>query len=221
MDETNDLTNKDSINDDDQSRDIGDRADNTWDVMQLSISKKDNVAFRAKLFLSLIEKGKFVLDPETGKREYETQFNDIISDVPLYWSYSEAWSSILKNLWMCESYDNIDPNTGTFAANSIRGKVKQLADRKMALFVALNDKLEEVEGDIELENQILATVKSSYNQVAQIWLNDPVEKSMSIMDMPEDMVSSVVEVPTDEKRTWEIRNDNTLKAKRNQPRLWS
>lgn len=56
MDETNDLTNKDSINDDDQSRDIGDRADNTWDVMQLSISKKDNVAFRAKLFLSLIEK---------------------------------------------------------------------------------------------------------------------------------------------------------------------
>lgn len=221
MDETNDLTNKDSINDDDQSRDIGDRADNTWDVMQLSISKKDNVAFRAKLFLSLIEKGKFVLDPETGEREYETQFNDIISDVPLYWSYSEAWSSILKNLWMCESYDNIDPNTGVFAANSIRGKVKQLADRKMALFVALNDKLEEVEGDIELENQILATVKSSYNQVAQIWLNDPVEKPMSIMDLPEDMVSSVVEVPTDEKRTWEIRNDNTLKAKRNQPRLWS
>lgn len=221
MDETNDLTNKDSINDDDQSRDIGDRADNTWDVMQLSISKKDNVAFRAKLFLSLIEKGKFVLDPETGEREYETQFNDIISDVPLYWSYSEAWSSILKNLWMCESYDNIDPNTGVFAANSIRGKVKQLADRKMALFVALNDKLEEVEGDIELENQILATVKSSYNQVAQIWLNDPVEKSMGIMDLPEDMVSSVVEVPTDEKRTWEIRNDNTLKAKRNQPRLWS
>lgn len=221
MDETNDLTNKDSINDDDQSRDIGDRADNTWDVMQLSISKKDNVAFRAKLFLSLIEKGKFVLDPETGEREYETQFNDIISDVPLYWSYNEAWSSILKNLWMCESYDNIDPNTGVFAANSIRGKVKQLADRKMALFVALNDKLEEVEGDIELENQILATVKSSYNQVAQIWLNDPVEKSMGIMDLPEDMVSSVVEVPTDEKRTWEIRNDNTLKAKRNQPRLWS
>lgn len=221
MDETNDLTNKDSINDDDQSRDIGDRADNTWDVMQLSISKKDNVAFRAKLFLSLIEKGKFVLDPETGEREYETQFNDIISDVPLYWSYSEAWSSILKNLWMCESYDNIDPNTGVFAANSIRGKVKQLADRKMALFVALNDKLEEVEGDIELENQILATVKSSYNQVAQIWLNDPVEKSMGIMDLPEDMVSSVVEIPTDEKRTWEIRNDNTLKAKRNQPRLWS
>lgn len=221
MDETNDLTNKDSINDDDQSRDIGDRADNTWDVMQLSISKKDNVAFRAKLFLSLIEKGKFVLDPETGEREYQTQFNDIISDVPLYWSYSEAWSSILKNLWMCESYDNIDPNTGVFAANSIRGKVKQLADRKMALFVALNDKLEEIEGDIELENQILATVKSSYNQVAQIWLNDPVEKSMGIIDLPEDMVSSVVEIPTDEKRIWDIRNDNTLKAKRNQPRLWS
>nr|DAG45422.1 MAG TPA: hypothetical protein [Caudoviricetes sp.]DAH14032.1 MAG TPA: hypothetical protein [Caudoviricetes sp.] len=44
---------------------------------------------------------------------------------------------------------------------------------------------------------------------------------MGIMDLPEDMVSSVVEVPTDEKRTWEIRNDNTLKAKRNQPRLWS
>lgn len=221
MDETNDLTNKDSINDDDQSRDIGDRADNTWDVMQLSISKKDNVAFRAKLFLSLIEKGKFVLDPETGEREYETQFNDIISDVPLYWSYSEAWSSILKNLWMCESYDSVDPNTGVFAVNSIRGKVKQLADRKMALFVALNDKLEEIEGDIELENQILATVKSSYNQVAQIWINDPVEKPMGIMDLPEDMVSSVVEIPTDEKRTWEIRNDNTLKAKRNQPRLWS
>nr|UVX89289.1 MAG: hypothetical protein [Bacteriophage sp.] len=44
---------------------------------------------------------------------------------------------------------------------------------------------------------------------------------MGIMDLPEDMVSSVVEIPTDEKRTWEIRNDNTLKAKRNQPRLWS
>nr|DAQ60583.1 MAG TPA: hypothetical protein [Bacteriophage sp.] len=44
---------------------------------------------------------------------------------------------------------------------------------------------------------------------------------MNIMDLPEDMVSSVVEIPTDEKRTWDIRNDNTLKAKRNQPRLWS
>ncbi|MED9975305.1 MAG: hypothetical protein UE505_10170 [Streptococcus salivarius] len=53
---------------------------------------------------------------------------------------------------MCESYDSVDPNTGVFAVNSIRGKVKQLADRKMALFVALNDKLEEIEGDIELEN---------------------------------------------------------------------
>ena len=41
------------------------------------------------------------------------------------------------------------------------------------------------------------------------------------MDLPEDMVSSVVEIPTDEKRVWDIRNDNTLKAKRNQPRLWS
>jgi hypothetical protein len=38
---------------------------------------------------------------------------------------------------------------------------------------------------------------------------------MNIMDLPEDMVSSVVEIPTDEKRTWDIRNDNTLKAKRN------
>lgn len=221
MDETNDQTNKDSINDNDQARDIGDRADNTWDVMQLSISKKDNVAFRAKLFLSLIEKGRFVLDPETGEREYETQFNDIISDVPLYWSYSEAWSSILKNLWMCESYDNVDPNTGAYATNSIRGKVKQLADRKMALFVALNDKLDEISGDIELENQILATVKSSYNQVAQIWLNDPIERANLDPNTPEDMISSVAEIPTDEKRLWEIRNDNTLKAKRNQPRLWS
>jgi len=44
---------------------------------------------------------------------------------------------------------------------------------------------------------------------------------MGIMDLPEDMISSVLEIPTDEKRTWEIRNDNTLKAKRNQPRLWS
>lgn len=221
MDETNDPTNKGSINYNDKARDIGDRADNTWDVMQLSISKKDNVAFRAKLFLSLIEKGKFVLDPETGEREYETLYNDIITDVPLYWSYGEAWSSILKNLWMCESYDDIDPNTGVYATNSIKGKVKQLADRKMALFVALNDKLEEISGDIELENQILATVKSSYNQVAQIWLNDPVERTNIGIDMPEDMISSVVEVPTDEKRVWEIRNDNTLKAKRNQPRLWS
>jgi hypothetical protein len=38
---------------------------------------------------------------------------------------------------------------------------------------------------------------------------------MGIMDLPEDMISSVVEIPTDEKRNWEIRNDNTLKAKRN------
>ena len=44
------------------AKDLGERSDNLYDSVDIEVSKKDNVAFRAKLFLTLVKKGHFEYD---------------------------------------------------------------------------------------------------------------------------------------------------------------
>lgn len=209
-------------------KDAGDKADNVWDINDFEVSKKDNVAFRAKLFLSQIEKGKFEKNLFSGKQElvYET---DPIMGFPVFWDYNTSWNKILENLYDCETYDEKDSN-GEYKSNSILGTCKRLA-KVDAYFEQLYRNLtsDEVKNDLQLQTQIYGTVKSSKNQVAFIQLQDPYKKKSSNLDLDLDFIyddefgttTKKNTLTADRNRDWNICDDNTLRARRNLPRTWS
>lgn len=227
LDETTEKTNLENIEDDSNARDIGDRSDFVFDIESIKISKKDNVAFRAKLFLSMIERSMFVttMREENGQIVYDKSFEyvkDEILNTPEFVPYSECWNKILEDLWSCETYDQkID---GEYARSSLRGMVKRLKQSD-SFYEALDRKLDAIQGDIELQNQIFGTVKSSKPQVAFQELRSPKKLSglgeLSNLDSDISEFYSNNRAIADRDREWIMRDDNTLRAKRNLPRNWS
>ena len=220
-----------------EKSDIGDRADNTWDVFQFEVSKKDNVANRAKLFLTHLPKARLEVNDENNSEKdiiYET---DDLLDTTLYMPFGEVWTKILKDLWNIESYSEKDKD-GNYLSSSLRGKVKNRAKNE-AFYRILDDKLSELDGDvnldidpdIEMQNQIYATIKSQQAQMAQIWLEDPKAKFVTSSQMYEDLQGDLGdeyksqdsnnEDIDDVDRAFNIINDNALRAKRSLPREWS
>lgn len=220
-----------------EKSDIGDRADNTWDVFQFEISKKDNVANRAKLFLTHLPKARLEVNDENNSEKDIVYETDDLLDTPLYMPFGEVWTKILKDLWDIESYSEKDKD-GNYLSSSLRGKVKNRANNE-AFYRILDDKLSELDGDvnldidpdIEMQNQIYATVKSQQAQMAQIWLEDPKAKFVTSSQMYEDLQGDLGdeyksqdsnnEDIDDVDRAFNIINDNALRAKRSLPREWS
>ena len=220
-----------------EKSDIGDRADNTWDVFQFEVSKKDNVANRAKLFLTHLPKARLEVNDENNSEKDIVYETDDLLDTPLYMSFGEVWTKILKDLWDIESYSEKDKD-GNYLLSSLRGKVKNRAKNE-AFYRILDDKLSELDGDvnldidpdIEMQNQIYATVKSQQAQMAQIWLEDPKAKFVTSSQMYEDLQGDLGdeyksqdsnnEDIDDVDRAFNIINDNALRAKRSLPREWS
>ena len=220
-----------------EKSDIGDRADNTWDVFQFEVSKKDNVANRAKLFLTHLPKARLEVNDENNSEKDIVYETDDLLDTPLYMPFGEVWTKILKDLWDIESYSEKDKD-GNYLSSSLRGKVKNRAKNE-AFYRILDDKLSELDGDvnldidpdIEMQNQIYATVKSQQAQMAQIWLEDPKAKFVTSSQMYEDLQGDLGdeyksqdsnnEDIDDVDRAFNIINDNALRAKRSLPREWS
>lgn len=220
--------------------DIGERADNTWDVFQFGESKKDNVANRAKLFLTHLQKARLEIDPENPENKVLYYEQDELLRTPVYVPFGEAWTKITSELWDIESYAAIDKE-GHYLPTSLRGKVQSRAKYEW-FYRVLDEKLNELDGDstlgidpdIEMQNQIYATVKSQQAQMAQIWLDDKEalagkEKQRRIAEEQMDDIMSLDNVTTMNKdesiddidRSWQIINDNGLRAKRSLPRQWS
>ena len=220
----------DALMDEAQAKDTGDMSvyEHTKDSMK--ISKKDNVALRAKLFLTQIQKAKFEYDEtdlESGKQLLYAQ--DDILGWPEYFTFSEAWNNILDNLWSCDSFNQKDKNN-EYMNTSIMGRVHELA-KSTAFFAVLENKLEdEVEGDVELQNQIFATIVSHKPQVAFFELRDrrvylskedlEAQREMAERDGV-DFTQKGRNSVADRNRDWILYDDNTLRAKRNLPRKWS
>ena len=207
---------------------------------QFEVSKKANVAFRAKLFLMQNKKGHFVLDPVTGKRAIDKTTgrplieNDMgVLSTKKYVPFNEAWNKILNDLWMSDSYNAKDQN-GNYTPTSILGNVERLA-KTDPFYESLFTRLEDIDGDIELQNQIFTTVCSQKPQIAFYRLQDP--KKPWINPMEAAQLSSAAEdvggeiggtnstigskQVYDRDREWVAYNDNTLKAIKQLPRTWS
>lgn len=222
----------DKLIEESEAKDTGDQsiAEHTKDMMK--VSKKDNVALRAKLFLTQIQKAKFEYDEAdlNAGKQLVYAADDILGWAQ-YVPYNEAWNLVLDNLWSCDSYNEKDKQ-GNYLSTSIMGRCQNLS-KSMAFFAVLYQKLQdEVGDDIQLQNQIFATVVSHKPQVAFFELQDPKERKMKSSDEDYDTGNSMDDaampkndnrkkVYGDRERQWKLYNDNTLRAKRNLPRNWS
>lgn len=213
--------------------DVGDRADNSWDVFQFGESKKDNVANRAKLFLTHIQRARLEIDPDNLDEKVLVYETDPLLDSPIYVPFGEAWTKITSEMWDIESYADIDKD-GNYLPTSFRGKVEQRAKYEW-FYRVLDKKLDELDGDefgnepdIEMQNQIYSTVKSQQAQMAQIWLEDS-KRKFTVNSEFEDIIGDDAYLSNnasnddidDVDRNWNIIDDNGLRAKRSLPRQWS
>lgn len=213
--------------------DVGDRADNSWDVFQFGESKKDNVANRAKLFLTHIQRARLEIDPDNLDEKVLVYETDPLLNSPVYVPFGEAWTKITSEMWDIESYADMDKDNN-YLPTSFRGKVKQRAKYEW-FYRVLDKKLDELDGDkfgnepdIEMQNQIYSTVKSQQAQMAQIWLEDN-KRKFTVNSEFEDVIGDDAYLSNnasnddidDVDRNWNIIDDNGLRAKRSLPRQWS
>lgn len=213
--------------------DVGERADNSWDVFQFGESKKDNVANRAKLFLTHIQRARLEVDPDNLNEKVLVYETDPLLNSPVYVPFGEAWTKITSEMWDIESYADMDKD-GNYISTSFRGKVKQRAKYEW-FYRVLDKKLDELDGDkfgnepdIEMQNQIYSTVKSQQAQMAQIWLEDS-KRKFTVNSEFEDVIGDDAYLSNnasnddidDVDRNWNIIDDNGLRAKRSLPRQWS
>ena len=213
--------------------DVGDRADNSWDVFQFGESKKDNVANRAKLFLTHIQRARLEIDPDNLDEKVLVYETDPLLNSPVYVPFGEAWTKITSEMWDIESYADMDKDNN-YLPTSFRGKVKQRAKYEW-FYRVLDKKLDELDGDkfgnepdIEMQNQIYSTVKSQQAQMTQIWLEDN-KRKFTVNSEFEDVIGDDAYLSNnasnddidDVDRNWNIIDDNGLRAKRSLPRQWS
>lgn len=210
-------TNTAEISDNNRTEDepSGEREEFTWDKYQFQISAKDNVAFRAKLFLTQVKDRRFVYDKETGERSL-VDVQHPLTGLNGFVSFDDAWMKILNNLHDVDGYQEFLKEVGRLAKTD-------------AFFASLLENLNQIEGDVELENQIFNTVSKHNPQVAQTHIKDKRTKGSSendesgSLDVGEEQprASFGVQKQKDQFREIEIKNDNTLKAVRMLPRDWS
>lgn len=207
---------------DQSDQDVGKKSENSFDRDAMTISKKDNIAARAKLFLGQIKKAHIEIDEFTGEPEFIYDVEPVFGS-PEFYSFGEVWNNLLNNLWDTESYGEVGLNN-EYRGDSIRGAVKRLA-KSSVFFKSLDKKLDLIEDDIELQSQIHSTIRSQMAQMMQIWIKNPkVKKSSydfddgSLDDYDSSQFSGKIK---DIRRQWEIINDNQLKAIKAIPRIWS
>lgn len=209
-----------------------DAPDNIWDRFQFTVSKKDNVSFRAKLFLRQIPQAKFVsVDYQTdyGKKDLEYEYNQILPGINKYTLFDVAWNQITSVANKCTSYGVMDEN-GNYPDNSFRGIVKRAAKASW-FFAALDQKLDEIENDFDLKTQIYTAVNSQKPNILfhEIQAARGVASLFSAEDLQEMDEESIQQLQqkarenslADRLKQWVLRNDNTLQAARNIPRRWS
>lgn len=205
-----------------------DKPDNTWDVFDLSVSKKDNASIRTKLFMKQIPVLTRVIDAK-GNITYKQKYDDYGNEE--LWSYNNAWNFITDHLWLCESIDEVDKD-GNYKQSSMMGMIQRLAEGN-TFFYSLLQKMNTIDSskfqNTILKSQLFATVNSNKPQVSFLTISDPIDDSRFSYDDfgdsigSEDYDATVVTSNTvaDRQREWHMHNDNTVEANRNLLRQWS
>ena len=189
-----------------EERELGDNPDNTWDKESYTISKKANVAFKAKLFFYSIPKTKYQFDPETGNKYLVEEEDDLLMTTRSE-DFNVVWNKILENLWNVESYlDLVDKCYNL-------GKVDPFFMTVYNKLTSKDDPIDEV-----TQTQILNTVKSAKNSLTAIIVE---RKQIPFAQRGSD---EQIEYSTQEysnKLKWRIQNSDVYRKISRLPKKWS
>ena len=189
-----------------EERELGDNPDNTWDKESYTISKKANVAFKAKLFFYSIPKTKYEFDPETGNKYLVEEEDDLLMTTRSE-DFNVVWNKILQNLWNVESYlDLVDKCYNL-------GKVDPF-------FMTVYNKLTSKDDPIDeaTQTQILNTVKSAKNSLITIIVE---RKQIPFAQRGSDEQIEYATQEYSNKLKWRIQNSDVYRKISRLPKKWS
>lgn len=167
--------------------------DNIWDRLSYEVSKKDNIAFRAKLFFYSIPQAKYVAD-SNGNNQLE-YVKDPIFNLPKSQPFNITWNKILENLWNVETWDDAIE------------EIKRLSQSDPFFGVLLN-KVSNPDSPLP-ENtitQLITTIKSSKNSM----------DTVSIDSTAASDINSAAQA-----RIWTVQDSDNLRKIARLPSNWS
>lgn len=189
-----------------EERELGDNPDNTWDKESYTISKKANVAFKAKLFFYSIPKTKYEFDPETGNKYLVEEEDDLLMTTRSE-DFNVVWNKILQNLWNVESYlDLVDKCYNL-------GKVDPFFMTVYNKLTSKDDPIDEV-----TQTQILNTVKSAKNSLTAIIVE---RKQIPFAQRGSDEQIEYATQEYSNKLKWRIQNSDVYRKISRLPKKWS
>ena len=189
-----------------EERELGDNPDNTWDKESYTISKKANVAFKAKLFFYSIPKTKYQFDPETGNKYLVEEEDDLLMTTRSE-DFNVVWNKILENLWNVESYlDLVDKCYNLGKADPFFMTVYNKLTSK-------DDPIDEV-----TQTQILNTVKSAKNSLTAIIVE---RKQIPFAQRGSDEQIEYATQEYSNKLKWRIQNSDVYRKISRLPKKWS
>lgn len=189
-----------------EERELGDNPDNTWDKESYTISKKANVAFKAKLFFYSILKTKYEFDPETGNKYLVEEEDDLLMTTRSE-DFNVVWNKILENLWNVESYlDLVDKCYNL-------GKVDPFFMTVYNKLTSKDDPIDEV-----TQTQILNTVKSAKNSLTAIIVE---RKQIPFTQRGSDEQIEYATQEYSNKLKWRIQNSDVYRKISRLPKKWS
>ena len=226
--------------DHEEGKDSGDVSDNIWDIDHLEVSRKNNVSFRAKLFFSTIPNRIKSID--NGVITYETVQDDY-TGATQFVTFAETWNKIMEDLSECDSFDDIDSDTGDYMSSSIMYNVRRLANVD-SFYAYVYDQLNRLNSDtnsgddarrniaLETKIQIFNTIVGTKADIDVIDIDNPaptrtagMEEDMSLQDMSMDMDmeedTATQPVQSDTEKQWSIRDSLYLQSRFRLPRRWS
>lgn len=189
-----------------ENRELGDNPDNTWDKESYTISKKANVAFKAKLFFYSIPKTKYEFDPETGNKYLVEEQDDLLMTTRSE-DFNVVWNKLLENLWNVESYlDLVDKCYNL-------GKVDPFFMTVYNKLTSKDDPIDEV-----TQTQILNTVKSAKNSLTAIIVE---RKQIPIVQRGSDEQIEYATQEYSNKLKWRLQNSDVYRKISRLPKKWS
>ena len=202
-----------------------DHFDNVWDRFDLTLNKKDQASFNAKLFFRSIPMKEDIW-LETGEVITVDMYTDF-DGVKKLWDPDIAWKNILSFLWSCDSFEDVDVN-GQYKPNSIRGRVKELA-KSLSFFESVDERLNMLDAlaNTQTKSQIWSAISSSKPNVTYLQISDPVQYAKNTLlayetqQDPTLLNSKSAVGYSDRQRVIQLFDDNRFSIMYSLPRQWS
>lgn len=180
------LETREDANENKTRRETGDMADNLWSVNSYEFSRRANSRALAKFFFSNIP----MYERQVTEDE-EVHFEPVLDEmlgIQRYWDQDYAWNKILDDMWYAETFDAVDDG-GEYMSNSILGIAKRSANIH-PFYKAVYEKLQNVitiiddkeVPDLQLQAQLLTSIKSSFVNTSYVESKSPKNKSTFQVD---------------------------------------